>query len=330
MDTRPLSNQYTELSRHRKAPSVTSSTIDEVEAFAKTKGIVDLDNPEVKKQTVISDLSNFELARYKAKKELDRLEAEAQENYKKALVNIKDGTAVHRVKHERTKPGKKTAQKIHDVSTQSREANRKSKKPKTRKVVRAVPTRNEIAQARREATLEKLKAGGRMLMLRQSTEYSSDYQQQQSDIRAINKNADITIVRISSLKTGESFYVMDAFERYQTDQKISSRLVKQGSHDLLKAVCSRRLLQASDIKDLNKDGSRTMATLARKYDFDIHTVLSSNVLIGWVLIESTDKTFDAVKEKQGLKLSAAYERFKNVAQDAGTTIAEILAIRDGQ
>lgn len=330
MDTRPLSNQYTELSRHRKAPSVTSSTIDEVEAFAKAKGIIDLDNPEVKKQTVISDLSNFELARYKAKKELDRLEAEAQENYKKALVNIKDGTAVHRVKHKRTKPGKKTAQKIHDVSTQSREANCKSKKPKTRKIVRDVPTRNEIAQVRREATLEKLKAGGRMLMLRQGTEYSSDYQQQQSDIRAINESTDITVVRISSLKTGESFYVMDAFERYQTDHKISSRLVKQGNHGLLKAVCSRLLLQASDIKELNKDGSRAMATLARKYDFDIHTVLSSNVLIGWVLIESTDKTFDAVKERQGLQLIAAFDRFKKVAQAADTTINEVLAIKDEQ
>lgn len=330
MDTRPLSNQYTELSRHRKAPSATSSTIDEVEAFAKTKGIIDLDNPEVKKQTVISDLSNFELARYKAKKELDRLEAEAQENYKKALVNIKDGTAVHRVKHERTKPGKKTAQKVHEASTQSREANRKNKKPKTRKVVRDIPTRNEVAQARRQAIVEKLKAGARILMLRQGIEYSSDYQQQQSDIRAINKSADITIVRISSLKTDESFYVMDAFERYQTDEKISSRLVKQGSHDLLKAVCSHRLLQASDIKELNKDGSRAMATLARKYDFDIHTVLSSNVLIGWVLIENTDKTFDAVKERQGAKLIAAFELFKKVAQDADTTIAEVLAIRDGQ
>lgn len=330
MDTRPLSNQYTELSRHRKAPSATSSTIDEVEAFAKTKGIIDLDNPEVKKQTVITDLSNFELARYKAKKELDRLEAEAQENYKKALVNIKDGTAVHRVKHERTKPGKKTVQKVHEASTQSREANRKNKKPKARKIVRNIPTRNEIAQARRQAIVEKLKAGARILMLRQGIEYSSDYQQQQSDIRAINKNADITIVRISSLKTGESFYVMDAFERYQTDEKISSRLVKQGSHDLLKAVCSHRLLQASDIKELSKDGSRAMATLARKYDFDIHTVLSSNVLIGWVLIESRDETFDAVKERQGLNLIAAFELFKKVAQDADTTISEVLAIRDGQ
>lgn len=330
MDTRPLSNQYTELSRHRKAPSATSSTIDEVEAFAKTKGIIDLDNPEVKKQTVITDLSNFELARYKAKKELDRLEAEAQENYKKALVNIKDGIAVHRVKHERTKPGKKTVQKVHEASTQSREANRKNKKPKTRKDVRDIPTRNEVAQARRQVIVEKLKAGARILMLRQGIEYSSDYQQQQSDIRAINKSADITIVRISSLKTGESFYVMDAFERYQTDQKISSRLVKQDSHDLLKAVCSHRLLQASDIKGLNKDGSRAMATLARKYDFDIHTVLSSNVLIGWVLIESRDETFDAVKERQGLKLIAAFESFKKVAQDAHTTIAEVLAIKDGQ
>ncbi|WP_010197045.1 hypothetical protein [Psychrobacter sp. PAMC 21119] len=331
MNSQPLSDQYTELSRHRKVPSATSSTIDEVEAFAKAKGIIDLDNPEVKKKTVISDLSNFELARYKAKKELDRLEAEAQENYKKALYNIKDGTAVHRVKHERTKPAKKTAKKAHEPSTQSREANRKSKKPKIRKFVRDIPTRNEIAQARREAIVEKLKAGGRLVMLKQpTTGYSSEYQQQQSDIRSIIKNTDIKIVRISSIKTDQSYFVIDDFERYQADKKISSRLVKNSGHDLLKAVCSRQLLQASDIAELNKDGSRAMATLARKYDFDIHTVLSSNVLIGWVLIESTDKTFDAVKERQGLKLMVAFEYFKKVAQDTDTTIAEVLAIKDGQ
>lgn len=330
MDTRPLSNQYTELSRHRKAPSATSSTIDEVEAYAEQNGIIDLDNPEVKKKTVIADLSNFERARYEAQKERERLEAEAQENYKQALSNIKNGTAVHRVKYKRNSSNKKSAQDTQKPSSKKKSLNSRVQNLKTQKNVRDKLTRNEIAQARREATLEKLKAGGRMLMLRQGTEYSSDYQQQQSDIRAINKNADITVVRISSLKTGESFYVMDAFERYQTGEKISSRLVKQGSHDLLKAVCSSQLVQVSDIKESNKDGARAMAILTRKYDFDIYTVLSSNILIGWVLIESKDKTFDAVKEKQGLKLSAAYERFKNVAQDAGTTIAEILAIKDGQ
>lgn len=353
MDTRPLSNQYTELSRHRKAPSATSSTIDEIEAFAKTKGIIDLDNPEVKKQTVITDLSNFELAKYKAKKELDRLEAEAQENYKKALSNIKDGTAIHRVKRERTKSDRKSAKdkresEIDDLgdmlqaldylsaqkgkpATKNKKINSKRRSPTTQKVVRDRPTRNEIAQARREAIVEKLKAGGRIVMLKQpATGYSSEYQQQQTDIRSIIKNADIKIVRISSIKTDQSYFVIDDFERYQTDHKISSRLVKNGSHDLLKAVCSRQLLQASDIEELNKDGSRAMATLARKYDFDIYTVLSSNILIGWVLIESKDETFDMVKERQGLKLMVAFERFKKVAQDANTTIAEVLAIRDGQ
>lgn len=329
MDTRPLSNQYTELSRHRKAPSATSSTIDEVEAYAEQNGIINLDNPEVKKKTIIADLSNFERARYEAQKERERLEEEAQEKHKQALANLKDGTAIHRVKRERTKPAKKPAQG--KPATKNKKINSKRRSPTTQKFERDRPTRNEIAQARRESMVDKLKAGGRIVMLKQpTTGYSSEYQQQQTDIRSIIKNTDIKIVRISSIKTDQSYFVIDDFKRYQTDNKISSRLVKNGSHDLLKAVCSGQLLQASDIVELNKDGSRAMATLARKYDFDIYTVLSSNILIGWVLIESKDETFDAVKERQGLKLMVAYEKFKDVAQDAGTTIAEILAIRDGQ
>lgn len=43
-----------------------------------------------------------------------------------------------------------------------------------------------------------------------------------------------------------------------------------------------------------------------------------------------DEGFDEIKERQGLLLATAYEKFKSVAQDFDTTIAEILAIRDGQ
>lgn len=342
MTVRILSEQYfPEMNRHRKEPSASSSTIDEVEAFAKAKGIINLDNPEVKKKTVIADLSNFELARYEAQKERERLEAEAQENYKKALANIEDGTAVHRVKHERIKPAKparsssskSTTNKQTEplASTKSRKSDSKKRNAKAQKIVRDKPTRNEITQARRQAIIDQLKTGGRILLLKQEgVGNAKAYQQQRSDIKTISKDTDLNIVRIASIKTGLSYFVVDDFKRYQTDKKISSRLVKSNNHDLLKAICSLQLVQASDIAELNKDGSRAMAILARNYGFDIYTVLASNALVGWVLIENKDETFNEVKERQGLKLILAYERFKSVAQDSKTTIAEILAIKDGQ
>lgn len=47
-------------------------------------------------------------------------------------------------------------------------------------------------------------------------------------------------------------------------------------------------------------------------------------------IKNKHESFDAVKERQDLELAVAYEKFKAVAQNADATIAEILAIRDGQ
>ena len=328
MTVSPSEKNLSDIIRYHKEPSETSSTIDEVEAWAEANGIIDLDNPDVKKQTILDDLSDFERKRYDEQKEREEREAIAQENYQKALGNLETGTADHRIKHERSKPAKSSTVKL----PKSRKPALKPKKLKAKKTSSLKSNRNKIAQARREDIADKLRAGERIALKSYTAPGGAKaYQIQQSDIKMIGINYGINnIVRVASIKTGESYFVIDNYERYETQQVISSRLVHRKNHDLLKAVCSCQLVLACDLRESNKNSARAMTVLARDYDFNIHTVLFRNKLLGWVLHEEKDESFDEIKERQGLLLEAAYERFKSVAQDFDTTIAEILAIKDGQ
>lgn len=312
--------QFSNTSRYHKEPSASSSSIDEVEAYAKANGIIDLDNPEVKKKTILDDLSNYELARHEAKKEREEREAAAQENYQKALGNLETGAADHRIKHTRNQTAK---------SAKSPKLANKKSTPSKRNARKSLSSRDIIARDRRKTLADRLKAGEHIPLIKYNSHSAGEYQLQQSDITAITVNDGIKIVRISSIKTGYSYFVIDNYRRYQTD-KTSGRIVHKNNHDLLKALCSRQLVQAIDLIDSNKDASTAMVVLAHEYSFDIYTVFYRNRVIGWILNENQDEGFDEIKERQGLLLAAAYEKFKSVAQDFDTTISEILAIRDGQ
>lgn len=289
MDTRPLSNQYTELSRHRKAPSATSSTIDEVEAHAKSIGIIDLDNPDVKKKTVIADLSNFERARYEAQKERERLEAEAQEKYKQALVNLDNGTAVHRVKRERTKPAAKS------------KTVRPAAAPKRKYTSRAesvLTFDKEKATTRRMDIMQTLKSGGKIEYKKQQDCEGgyAEYQTQYTDIRWLIRVKKLDITRIQSIDNGQSYFVLDNFERYNMPRQISGYLNDADSkQSLITALLSKQIVCTKDITATNKVGARSVATLASTYGLDVYTVFDSRNVSGWIAI---DKPIDPIELKR--------------------------------
>lgn len=294
MDTRPLSNQYTELSRHRRAPSTTSSTIDEVEAYAEQNGIIDLDNPEVKKKTVIADLSNFERARYEAQKERERLEAEAQEKHKQAMLNLKSGTAILRQKSERTKPAKKVeVAKKASVATKPIKAPKpvvkKARKPYYHKPDRLVPSSQVQARVRRKIMLEKLQAGEFLPMQsKQSAKGDFDlYQQQRAAIKKLEKEEGLTVVRIKRISDNQSFFALDDFKRHQIEQKVSGNLDGDDRKDFIKAVASGEVVLASDLVKGARVGVSSTSILARNHGMNIYTVFSGKYVLGWILIDDS-------------------------------------------
>lgn len=83
---------FADMSRYQSI-SDTSTPLEVVEWFAKNKGITNLDDPEVKIRTVIEHENQALIANQAAKKDRDK---KALGEYIDALMNLEDGTAVHR------------------------------------------------------------------------------------------------------------------------------------------------------------------------------------------------------------------------------------------
>ena len=107
-------------------------------------------------------------------------------------------------------------------------------------------------------------------------------------------------------------------------------------------------------------GGSSMCILSRKHGMNIYTVFSGHYVIGWVLLEEDEagesevnresevndlgdmlQALDYLKVRKEVAarmpgatpneiLEAAYREFKRVAKDAGSTISEVLAVKESQ
>jgi len=303
--------------------SETSTPIDAVEWFAKNKGITDLNKPGAKVRSIINDVNESELARYEAKK---ARESKAQDEFLDAMFNLDSGTAVLRQKNDRTKPvvkkvkvAKKAAKAAKKVVKPAKRVKpvavkaikvakavkvkpiKESKVPKYRhKLGRKIPSSQKAAKARREIMLTEFAADRMVRMLPQHRTAGElhIYQQQQTDITHIRRNAGLSIVRLCCYQTGKSFYTVDKFVRHEMEP-ISGLLIGEGRKTLFKAICSGEMVAVTSITGGAKVGASTMTQLARRHGFKVHAVIKGAFIQGWVLIEEGVKagTLD-VKEGQ--------------------------------
>ncbi|WP_440464373.1 hypothetical protein [Psychrobacter sp. ASPA161_6] len=334
--------------------SETSTPIDNVQWFAEKIGITNLDDLGAKVRTIINDVNESELARQKAKKVR---EAAAQDAFLDAMFNLDSGTAVLRQKKDRTA----TAQKVAKTA-------KKLAKP-AKKIARVItvkqePTLQQMAKVRRDAVIADLNAGKMIKVLPRSKKASGqkEYQKQRADLIYIKRNTNMTLIRLSRVGTKDSFFMIDNFERHEA-VKLTGNLVGPDREPLIKALRSGKVFEVSNVTKGKKAVAASVTQLASRHGMDIFAVISSGRdLIGWIMPNDATKDTAPVKSNQESDiddlgdmldamdylrvekevaarmptstpdeiLEAAYREFKRVAKDAGSTVSEVLAVKDGQ
>ena len=267
-----VEHHFADLSRYAKV-SETSTPIDDVEWFAKNKGITNLDDPSVKIKTIIDDVNECELARQKARKER---EAKAQDAFLDAMFNLNNGTAELRQKKDR-KPLPVTKPKVAKMA----------KKIAKAATVKKAPSSKQIAKARRDVLISDLSAGKMIRMVSKSKKAQNnnehkDYQQQRADLVYIRRNMDITLIRLNRIQTGESFFMIDSLARHK-QVKLSGNLIGPDREPFIKALSSGKLFEASNVTKGGKAGSASVANLADNHGMNIYSVISGRDLVGWVM-----------------------------------------------
>lgn len=252
---------YAPMNRYASS-SDTSTTLDAVEWFAKNKGITNLDDPSTKVRTIIEDANKVELARQQAKK---AGEAKAQDEFLDAMFNLDNGTAVLRQKKERTPvaTGKAKAVKTKRDSSKDR----------------------PNAAARRAKIIKTLNTGGRIKLERKK---GAAYQAQYIDMRWIIDNHKMNIKRIKSVRSSDSYFVLDKFARYQAPEAING--AAEDKDKLLTALLSKKLVLASDVTGTNKLATATVLSIATQHDLEVYTVFDDKrVTHGWIYILDEEK-----------------------------------------
>lgn len=318
--------------------SETATSIDDVEWFAKNVGITNLDDPNTKVKTIIDDVNESELARHEAKK---ARESKAQDEFLDAMFNLDNGTAVLRQKNERNKPAARSVLKAKTV----RSAPKRKYAPRAENVL---TFDKEKAAVRRTSIMQTLKSGGKVEYKKQQDCEGgyAEYQTQYTDIRWLMRVKKLDITRIQNIDSGQSYFVLDDFERYNMPGQITGYLNDADSKQALTvALLSKKMVCAKDITATNKVGARSVAVLASTYGLDIYTVFDSRAVSGWIsidepidpvelkrlqdvsdLVDALD-AIEYLKNKQRLKayrlpmcvpdmiLDAAFREFKRVEKD---------------
>lgn len=306
-----------------------------VAEYLEEVGATDLDAPDAPKRKVqrtdaqLRELEGIERA---------KAEARAQAEHQAALARLNDGTAVLRQPREGTVlPSKKQVAKAGQKVTG-----------------RALEYKN--AKKRRAPIIEKLNAGEFVEVMFQGKKkvWDGGYQQQHYDIMHIKKRLGLKVVRVRCNQRKKSFYAVDNFPRHTPAETISG--MTNNKKELLQALLTRELVLASDLVCTAPMAARTVMTIMKEHDLDIYTVFDGPKITGWMFIPDKEKqkaklkevgdllqALDFLEERKLRKendrlpmhvpdviLDAAYREFKRVAKDAGATIEELLAVKEGQ
>lgn len=195
-----------------------------------------------------------------------KAEARAQAEHQSALARLADGTAIHRQKKEGTALVMKG-------------------KAKSTKAKRDSSNDRPNAAVRRAKIIKALNAGSRIKLERKK---GAAYQAQYIDIRWIIDNHKINIKRIKSVRSSDSYFVLDKFARYQAPEAING--AAEDKDKLLTALLSKKLVLASDVMGTNKLATATVLTIATQHDLDVYTVFDdSRVTHGWIYILDEEK-----------------------------------------
>lgn len=206
---------------------------------------------------------------------------------------------------------------------------------------------------------ELLKSGGAIQTIDWRGESLNDHQRQSYDLMMIGRKEDVSIVRVNKVGTNKMQFIIDKFERCNIAEPITCLITGPDSAKLFEIIRSGQMLTINDIKENVVAGARAMAYLSRAYEIDIYSVVKSNKTVGWVMADAGElqvrikheseisdlgdmlQAIDYLKVRKEVAarmptstpdeiLEAAYREFKRVAKDAGSTIDEVLAVKESQ
>lgn len=288
--------------------SETATSIDDVEWFAKNKGITNLDDPSTKVETIIDDVNESELARHEAKK---AREAKARGEFIDAIFNLDNGTAVLRQKNERAKPAPKSkkskkskiAKDIAKVVKRAAKPVKKPAQPAKALTDAQVASKNKrlINKLRRAEMTETLKSGGAIEPIDWRGENLRAHQVQSYDLMMIGKTEGFSVVRVNKIGTRKMQFIVDNFERCNVPEPISCLIKGPDRAKLFDLIGSGKLITVDDIKENVVAGGRTMTYLSRTYNVGIYSVVKSNKTVGWVLakkVEAGKSDVEAERESE--------------------------------
>lgn len=365
-----VEGHFIDRSDYPKVPSETSTPIDAVEWFAKNKGITNLDDPSVKVRTIINDVNESELARHEAKKareakaqdefldamfNLDNGTAVHRQESDKNKV-LRKAKAIRETQPEAAKevatpakPVAKVAEKISKPIKALNAAQIASRKKRQKN------------QIRRDGITKILKEGGAIQPIDWRGKSLPAHQAQSNDLMIIGKKEGLNIVRVNKVGTRDMSFITDNFERCNIAKPISCAITGPDSAKLFEIIRNGQMITVDDIQENVIAGSRFMTYLAGAYGIEIYSVVKSNKTVGWVLASAANpshleiearksevsdlgdmlQAIDYLRVRKEVAnrmpdatpdeiLEAAYREFKRVAKDAGSTISEVLAVKESQ
>ena len=359
---------FVDMSRHPKP--IDPEWAAKVAEYIEKKGVTDLDAPGAPKRKIprtdaqMRELEGIERAKAEKRAQAEHLAALArledgtavlrQKNDKNEV--LKKAKAIKSAKPKATKVAK-PAKKVAKLATPAKET-AKTTRPLTKKQLASRQKRHEN-QVRRAGMAETLKAGGAIYPIDWRGENLRAHQMQSYDLMMIGQKEGISIVRVNKVGTNNMKFIIDTFERCDIAEPISSLITSPDSAKLFEIIRSGQMLTINDIKENVVAGARAVAYLSRAYDIDIYSVVKSNKTVGWVMADAGElqvriknesevsdlgdmlDAIDYLKVRKEVAarmpgatpdeiLEAAYREFKRVAKDAGSTISEVLAVKEGQ
>lgn len=243
-------------------------------------GFIDYDAPNAPKRKIPrTDAQMRELEGIERKK----AEAKAQAEHNAALARLADGTAIHRQERDRT-------------PLLSEKGTSKSRVAKKKVALGKHNSEYKVAKARRAVLLTALKAGEFVKIIRQQKgeDRTQEYHQQYGDVASIRHKLGLNIARVYCNQTGQSFYVINNFVRYQMPRAISG--MSDDKKELLTALLSKQFVLASDMTGATKAVSKTVLRLMREHDLDIYTVFNKSKTEGWIFIFNEEKRKAKIQE----------------------------------
>lgn len=264
--------------------------------------------------------------------------AESEKNSEQVAIDDAAKKAAAKERYKETALKKREAKRL--LSLQSG-----SKQPRH---VAITQVRNE----RQESMKQDLLAGKKIMQLNSSAAQSSEdlaaYKLQNFDIRAIAPaiaKAGKSLIRVRPSDGSTAYHMIDDLERHTPAAPIAAsvNLGDKNSREVLRVLCSGKVLLASDMTGESQYKSTAVNKIGKTYGINISSIYQKTKLLGWVVIDSDTATPDApvaaetvapvvpvsrVKEHERQMISEFAQRISKNYMSVGDAMLELQKIKE--